>query len=81
LGNDWAIRYSIHTISPGCGLAWLITSFGLAAGQHLVAALLTLGHHRIGVVLVTLGAATTIVGGLTLARAYRRSASRRRSTS
>jgi hypothetical protein len=60
---------------------WLITSFGLAAGQHLVAALLTLGHHRIGVVLVTLGAATTIVGGLTLARAHRRSASRRRSTS
>jgi hypothetical protein len=60
---------------------WLITSFGLAAGQRLVAALLALEHHRIGAVLVTLGAATTIVGALTLARAHRRSASRRRSTS
>jgi hypothetical protein len=60
---------------------WLITSFGLAAGQHLIAALLTLGHNRIGVFLSTLGAATTIVGGLTLVRAHRRSASRRRSTS
>jgi hypothetical protein len=60
---------------------WLITSWGLAAGQHLVVALLTLGHHRIGAVLATLGAATTIVGGLTLARAHRRSTSRRRSTS
>jgi DNA-binding LacI/PurR family transcriptional regulator len=60
---------------------WLITSFGLAAGRQLVAALLTLGHHRIGVVLLTLGAATTIVGGRALARAHRRSTSRRRSTS
>jgi len=41
---------------------WLITSFGLTAGQRLVAALLTLGHHRITVALVTVGAATTIVG-------------------
>jgi hypothetical protein len=60
---------------------WLITSFGLAVGQHLVAALLAQGHHRIAVALVTVGAATTMVGGLTLARAHRRSASRRRSTS
>jgi hypothetical protein len=60
---------------------WLITSFGLAVGQRLVAALLALGHHRIAVALLTVGAATTMVGGLTLARAHRRSGSRRRSTS
>lgn len=62
-------------------MPWLITSYGLTAGRHLVETVLVLGHHRTGVVVAALGLATTIVGCRAAVQARRRSGSRGGSTS
>lgn len=60
---------------------WLITSFGLAAGRHLVLTLLTLGRSPIAASGVAAGVVATVLGGLALMPASRRSTSRKRSPS
>jgi hypothetical protein len=57
---------------------WLITSFGLTAGRHLVLTLLALRRSPIAAAGVAAGVVATVVGGRALLAASRRPASRQR---
>ncbi|MGP0031316.1 MAG: hypothetical protein ACLPVF_12515 [Acidimicrobiales bacterium] len=61
-------------------MPWLITSFGLPVGRHLIVTLLTLWRHRITASLTMVGLGSA-VAGYGAALLVHRSGSRRRSPS